>query len=217
MKKQSGFTMIELLMAIALMSLMASLALPMMVDFRNEAKAAVLRENLKSLRMGIKSQIQQTMLRCGVDTLDSWQTPGGTPYYEALGQNLYYNDITHFSADPQYKICDTSEIPEDSRKGWSVSGSRASNLTVCWDDETGSCGVTDNGAVGEHPINPFVDLDGSKDSYEMLHITTDMIETLGSVCDVAVSFLTTSHWLYNIDTGEVFAGTDTPGVHECNF
>jgi len=217
MRKSSGFTMIELLMAIALMSLMASLALPTMVDFRNEGKASVVRENLKSLRMGIKSQIQQSILRCGVDTLDSWQTPGGTPFYEALGENMFYNDITYFNADPQYRICIPSQIPEDARKGWRVSGSRASNITVCWDVDTGSCGITDNGADGEHPVNPFVVRDGSKNSYEMLHITTDMIETLGSVCDVVLASPFTSHWLYNTDTGEIFAGTDTPGIHECEF
>lgn len=217
MKNTSGFTMIELLMAIALMSILSSLALPMMVEFRNEARAAVVRENLLSMRGGIKAQIQQSMLRCNVSILDSWQTPGGTPFFEALGENMYHNDITYYSNDPQYKICDTNQVPENSRKGWSVQGNKASNLTVCWDEDTGFCGSIDNGPLGEHPTNPFVDQEGAKNTYEMLHITNDMIETLGDVCAVAVSFLVTSHWLYNIDTGEIFAGTDTPGVHECTF
>lgn len=54
-KAQSGFTLIELLVVMAIISILATLAVPYFAEAIKHAREAVLREDLQTMRMAIDS------------------------------------------------------------------------------------------------------------------------------------------------------------------
>lgn len=89
-----GFTLIEILMVLILISVLAAVAINAFVNFRKEAKDAALRSNLAALRAGITAQYAQMQLRCGEDS----------DAYPPIA-NLTANDITSGGAP-----CTTTEV-----------------------------------------------------------------------------------------------------------
>ncbi len=65
---ESGFTMIELLMVIMLVAILGATALPQFLDFRQEARVAALQQSLQAMRVGIKLQTQQALLKCNASS-----------------------------------------------------------------------------------------------------------------------------------------------------
>ncbi|MEZ4815475.1 MAG: type II secretion system protein [Bdellovibrionota bacterium] len=64
---RSGFTMIELLMVIALVAIIGAVALPSFLDFRDEGRVASVQEFLRNMRTAIKLREKEAILRCGKD------------------------------------------------------------------------------------------------------------------------------------------------------
>lgn len=83
-KNQRGFTLVEILMVLVLISVLAAVAVNAFINFRTEARDAALQANLAALRAGINAQYAQMQLRC--DT-----APGVFP----ATADLIANDITN--------------------------------------------------------------------------------------------------------------------------
>ncbi len=210
MNNNRGFTMIELLMAIVLVAILNAVALPAYLDFRKEAKIAALQQSLAMMRTSIKLQTQQAILRCGASYASNWRTEGGNTFFVALGPAAYLNDITIAEGFPLYKICTTAQITNPSeRKFWSISSSAYAH--------TYSITGEDLGADGELPTNPFAPTPGIHT--EVIGFSSD-VQTHGGACGT-VAFVNglgqAVSWLYDNETGQIFAGTNTPGVNECSF
>jgi prepilin-type N-terminal cleavage/methylation domain-containing protein len=62
--KQSGFTLIEMLMVIVLVAVLSAIAIPQLVDFRSEAKNAATSAALATLRTAIGIQSAQMVMKC---------------------------------------------------------------------------------------------------------------------------------------------------------
>lgn len=214
--------MIELLMVILIISMLGAVALPQFLDFRKEAKTAALRENLNTMRVGFKNQMLQIKLKC--NNLGSVQRSGtystaGIP--SQLSFAILSNNITFFSGHPTHQVCTTSEIPNtEDRKFWSLPTSQYA----------GSFFYTSPVPHSSQPIpqNPFAtDTGYSLESIPFgvvgafTPITDAEIQAEGGNCGIVdlynQFYRSYYHWHLNADTGEIFPGTNTPGVNECNF
>jgi len=95
-KTKQGFTMIELLMVIMLVAILGAVALPQFLDFRQEGRVAAAQQLQASINTGLKLQLQQARLRCGL--MDESYTPIDA---------LRLNDVTAGAAP----LCNTSQLP----------------------------------------------------------------------------------------------------------
>jgi len=95
-KNKQGFTMIELLMVIMLVAILSSVALPQYLDFRKEGKFTAAKQAASSFNVGIKLQLQQARLKCGI-------THSNYPAIDSIAAN----DITA-GASP---FCTAAQIP----------------------------------------------------------------------------------------------------------
>lgn len=93
-KSDQGFTLIEVLMAVILVAILATIGVTQFADFSTDTKNAATRQSLAVLRTGIQIQYGQMRLRCNA-TNTAWPT---------LTQ-LQANDITS-GASP----CTTTQI-----------------------------------------------------------------------------------------------------------
>lgn len=97
----SGFTLLEILMAIALVAIVSAVALPRFVDFRGDAKIAVTTERMASLRSAITGSNGKTgylsHMGAAPSTLADLVTQGTKPAYDPInkiGWNGPYVDST---------------------------------------------------------------------------------------------------------------------------
>lgn len=141
--------MIELMMVIVIIAILGAAAIPQFLDFRNEAKAAAVRQMLATMRVGIKNQMQQARLKCGSGGDPNYMSGPTTTYSNRLSNTVLYNDITTNSADPTFKVCNSAELPNPSdRYFWSrLSDSERANYTVG--------GTSFPGQAGNVFKNPF--------------------------------------------------------------
>lgn len=209
--------MIELLIVITLIAILGATALPAFLDLRNEARAAALRQMLATMRVGIKNQVLQARLKCGT-TGDPNVPPISfqAPFYSRLFENILRgNSITGFYTNTSYKICTPSDIPNQSdRYFWDLlpDNQRAHYVSL----------GSDIGPLNSYFfINPFqtpVGVTGY--DHPAIAVSQVNIDARGGQCGWVNYYNSPNyhaHWYFNADTGEIFAGTNTPGINECNF
>lgn len=103
-----GFTLIEILMAVMLIAILATIAVSQFADFSAETKNGSVRESLSILREAIGRQYGQMRLRCGV-TDSRW--PSITAFQS--------NDIT---SDSTNTGCDTNSVVNTQDRFFVASG-----------------------------------------------------------------------------------------------
>ncbi len=86
-------------MVIMIVAILGATALPQFLDFRQEARLSVVRQNLQAMRTGIKLQIQQAILKCNA-------SPGYIPELLVLS----YNDIAGEGSDPCFGIISGEDV-----------------------------------------------------------------------------------------------------------
>ncbi len=213
--------MIELLMTITIIAILGATALPNFLDFRKEAKAAAVRQMLATMRSGIKNQIQQAQLKCNMGANLQGLNSGNFQFGFLLGDNMGNNDITTNSGVPGRELCSTSQIPNlEDRKFWNdMPDSQRAHHTD---------GASDFGPSGFIFRNPFLVENGTGVVWPLAIFNNSSLALFGgmfgggaNVCNLisyySIILSSKYHWLYNSDTGEIFAGTNTAGIRECAF
>ncbi len=212
MLNTKGFTIIELLCVIVIIATLGTSAFGSYLDFRNEARAAVIRKTLQSLRGSVRNQMMNARLRCG-------KTFTTTAERLAFDSALENNDITY--NDPLYgRVCTTAQMPNAAdRPFFNLGGvKRAQGFGT---------------SLYNFPENPFYEIlrdDGDLPaphggitlSFGILGQGPDsecpvpsstapctLLTLADSVCNKAYP------WAFNMLTGDVYATTNVMG--ECNY
>ncbi len=193
-RKKFGFTMIELLCVIVIVSTLGTTAMGQFLDFRKEARAAVLRQTLISLRSGIKNQIQQALLKCN------------RSYTEIVSTSFLLNSVRYNDVTTNNGLCTTTQVPNAAdRKTVQFNGQGA--IEIFYAPEVYSA----------MPPNPFVIVDLSSPPEEV-RVIEGYLGSADTACGMANSPANPlTHWYLDTETGNISAGTNTPGINECNF
>lgn len=145
MKFNAGFTIVELLMVILLVSILSAVALPQFIDFRTDAKIAVTKEKLNAFKLALLG--------------DARQVVNGQPTSPGFIKNLgsppsSLNDLvaigSQASYDPFSKRGWNGPYLDSSESSWNLDGwgtalvynSVSRSITSCGPDKT--CGNADD-------------------------------------------------------------------------
>lgn len=80
-KSGKGFTMIELIIVIAIVAILAAITIPMMIGFRNDARDAELTSDVRALALAVVTYVELTYPDAGLD--DELNATGGLAVPEA--------------------------------------------------------------------------------------------------------------------------------------
>jgi type II secretory pathway pseudopilin PulG len=200
--------MVELLMVIILVGVFSALAATQFLDFRKEGRIASIKQNLAMMRTAIKNQTQQAILRCGYTIAN---VNSGDLFYR-LGWNMIYNDNTYYAGNPTTRLCTAAQVTSATdRKFFNIDPSERAQLYI---------GGVYFGLNLFVPKNPFsVTGPGVDTVNEIALFSGGYISSQGGSCNVANLYVgdILLQWLYNISTGEIWAGSNTAGINECNF
>jgi len=190
----SGFTLIEILMAVLLIAILATIAITQFTNFSKESKNAAVKESLGILRHGIQKQFGQMRIRCNL-------TNNALDAYPDLGQ-LMNNDITYNHAT-YGQLCTTNDIPQASDR-YFVAGGIPQNP---WSDK--ACTDADRRTVWEANAASNAELNAGT------MVANGNLDTSGNG---------TSHcgWIYNSSTGRIKANSNNNagypnGDHESSY
>ncbi len=200
-----GFTMIELLMVITIVSILGAVALPQFLNFRTEARVAALQSNLSTIRVGYKNQLLQVRLKC----------PGAVWVANNYPSNIFSamsaNDITTGYSNPATRICTPQEIPDAADRKFYDIGTNGRAFSRFFGSPT----------YVNMPENPFASLLSPPASAlvgaSFAH-TQAQIDAAGGTCAFISSLLGVNvvHWAFAPNSNQViFAATNTSGVNEC--
>jgi prepilin-type N-terminal cleavage/methylation domain-containing protein len=109
-QNRKGFTLIEVLMAVLLIAVLATIAITQFTNFARDTKNAATKQNLGILRNAIQRHFGMMRLRCQVSGANANS-------YPAL-VTLQSNDITAGASPP----CTTTDVPETSDRYFVVGG-----------------------------------------------------------------------------------------------
>jgi type II secretory pathway pseudopilin PulG len=192
--------MIELLMVILLVGVLSAVALPAYLDFRQEGRAASVRQSLAALRVGLKNQKAQMILRCG-KTAANWPTE----------DEIENNDVTFNGT------CTTTQIPNAAERKFVADGGIPTNPFV-------------SANPADKPAGKIGGFNQTQESANIASFGGSFPVGTSAVCITAkadwMPRALNIDWGYNTDTGEFFPGTwtgastGTPytgGIKECDF
>jgi hypothetical protein len=194
-----GITILELFCIIVVVASLVIFAFPEFTNFNNYAKAATVKAALNTIRSGIRFKAEQAEVMCGKKNT-------GPSFYARLLQNIHLNDIT---ADPTF--CSREQIPlYKDRKFFEILPNE------------NSVGYSDGirTTTMELPRNLLVKPRQTKTVVPGFFITNANLQSFGGPCELVDYYNSinwSGAWMFNRDTGEVFAGTNTPGINECSF
>ena len=202
--------MIELLMVIVIVGSLATSAIPQLLNFQTEAKVAALQQTLATMRVALKNQTLQAILRCRVTNPTTWQVSVNYFYFVMGIYSMPANDITTQSGNASLEICRTADIPNlGDRKFWSISANETARRYNALGVQT---------ATSLMPANPFAVWSSTyPQQITLVDATNSPLSPCARIAERIASVSTRYHWHLNYLTGVLSAGTDTPGVNECSF
>lgn len=182
--QQKGFTLIEVLMAIVLITVLATIAITQFSDYLKDTKNQAVKQSLSSLRMAIQTQYAQMRLRCGASNTTAW--PSLT---DIQANDITYNKASNgTNADDFY--CDTGEVPDNENRVFIHAG------------------------IPDNPWSDPETCIGPRDGTNVTSTSPNYVQTgTNLVRGVEQSDATTSlcGWLYDPTNGHISAATKNNG------
>ncbi len=127
-KNHKGFTLIEMMMVIILVTILAVVAIPQFVDFRADARNALVQSTVAAIRTAISIQQSQMYLRCNAAS-------GSFPTILQMQNNDITNGASPCTAlmipSANDRRIVPSQYPDNPWSGSSVSAAGRHAITAC--------------------------------------------------------------------------------------